>query len=481
LNGMSSISGTLGAARGVCAVLGAVLFGLCVGAPAAQASQSMRMFGYTGTEQSFTVPAGVTSISVQAVGGAGASGDGASGGVGGVGAIVTGDLAVTPGETLYVEVGGDGSGDAGGFAGGFNGGGVGGNNGQTESFAVGAGGGGGASDVRTCSVSASCAGGTLSSRLIVAGGGGGGGEDVHGSSGAATGGSGGAADAAGSNGTTTAAGAGGGGGGVGTSPGGAAGQGGAGMVNDEPGAMGALGVGGAGGSDPECASGAGGGGGVYGGGGGGGDDGCGTNLATGGGGGGGGSSLVPPGGSASPNSGQLDDPSITITYTPAFALTVTRAGSGAGKVTSSPAGISCGAGCKHYFPSGTAVTLTAKAASGSRFAGWSGACTGTGTCKLTMNAGKRVTATFAAIPPPNTTITGAFVDTGKHKATLDFTDSGGVGALHSQCKLDSGSWQSCTSPKTYTGLAHGSHTFEVRAIDSRGQADPTPAKHSFTI
>jgi WD40 repeat protein len=90
-------------------------------------------------------------------------------------------------------------------------------------------------------------------------------------------------------------------------------------------------------------------------------------------------------------------------------------------------------------------------------------------------------ASSASIPPPNTTITRVVIVAGQRKATFDFKGSGGVGAVHFQCKLDSGAWKSCSSPKTYTGLAHGGHTFQVRAIDSRGEADPTPAKHSFTI
>lgn len=99
-----------------------------------------------------------------------------------------------------------------------------------------------------------------------------------------------------------------------------------------------------------------------------------------------------------------------------------------------------------------------------------------------MTATRSVTARFTkVVAPPNTTITGEFVITGKHRATFDFAGSGGVGPLHFQCKVDSGSWKSCTSPVTYTRLSHGSHTFNVRAIDSRGRADPTPAKRSFMI
>jgi hypothetical protein len=76
-----------------------------------------------------------------------------------------------------------------------------------------------------------------------------------------------------------------------------------------------------------------------------------------------------------------------------FKLTVSRAGSG--KVTSLPAGISCGSTCSHAFYSGTVVTLTAVAKPGSVFTGWSGACTGTGQCKVTMNSSRSVKATFA--------------------------------------------------------------------------------------
>ena len=59
-------------------------------------------------------------------------------------------------------------------------------------------------------------------------------------------------------------------------------------------------------------------------------------------------------------------------------LTVAKAGTGSGTVTSSPAGINCGATCSASFPAATVVTLTAAPAAGSTFAGWSGACSGTG-------------------------------------------------------------------------------------------------------
>src|SRR5579864_7889373 len=68
---------------------------------------------------------------------------------------------------------------------------------------------------------------------------------------------------------------------------------------------------------------------------------------------------------------------------------------GSGTVASSPAGISCQPTCTASLAAGTSVKLTALAAKGSYFAGWSGACKGTSnTCQLTMNSSLAVTATF---------------------------------------------------------------------------------------
>jgi hypothetical protein len=76
-------------------------------------------------------------------------------------------------------------------------------------------------------------------------------------------------------------------------------------------------------------------------------------------------------------------------------LTVSPAGTGTGIVTSSPAGIDCGATCQAAYNNGTQVTLTAAPAASSNFTGWSGACSGTGSCVVTVDAAKSVTATFA--------------------------------------------------------------------------------------
>jgi hypothetical protein len=83
-----------------------------------------------------------------------------------------------------------------------------------------------------------------------------------------------------------------------------------------------------------------------------------------------------------------------------FQLTVFATGTGSGAVTSSPAGIACGEACVAKFHTGTAVTLTPTAAAGSEFTGWSGACSGTGACQVTMSEARSVSAGFAPEPPP---------------------------------------------------------------------------------
>jgi hypothetical protein len=95
------------------------------------------------------------------------------------------------------------------------------------------------------------------------------------------------------------------------------------------------------------------------------------------------------------NSGRTGSKAIQVTVqTPTQTLTVATSGNGSGTVGSSPAGINCGATCSHAYATGTGVTLTATPASGSVFSGWSGACSGTGACNVTMSQARSVTATF---------------------------------------------------------------------------------------
>ncbi len=84
------------------------------------------------------------------------------------------------------------------------------------------------------------------------------------------------------------------------------------------------------------------------------------------------------------------DTGVPVTFT----MNVTKSGTGTGTVTSAPAGISCGATCAANFNSGTVVTLTPAATAGSVFTSWSGACTGSGACVVTMSAARSVNAVF---------------------------------------------------------------------------------------
>ncbi|MDI6787839.1 MAG: fibronectin type III domain-containing protein, partial [Planctomycetota bacterium] len=225
-------------------------------------------FDYTGSQQTWIVPAGVTSIQVDVRGAQGTFN-------GGNGARVQTTLSVTPGETLYIYIGGRSV----NYIGGYNGGG-------STGGGLGGGGGGGASDIRQQ--------GTTPTRIVIAGGGGGYGF------GGAVGGAGGQNGTAGDNGT---GGVGGGGGGT-QSAGGSGGNGGG---SGSSGADGSLHIGGTGGHG-SAGAGGGGGGGYYGGGGGGGTS-SGTN-----GGGGGGSSYSAGTGTTYTTGYQSGNGQIIITY-----------------------------------------------------------------------------------------------------------------------------------------------------------------------
>lgn len=96
--------------------------------------------------------------------------------------------------------------------------------------------------------------------------------------------------------------------------------------------------------------------------------------------------------SARASSGALQEASSSPAAS--YTLSATLAGTGTGRITSNPAGISCKPTCKATFQSGTVVTLTATAGKGSIFEGWSGACSGSSSCTLTMNSNQSATATF---------------------------------------------------------------------------------------
>jgi hypothetical protein len=87
--------------------------------------------------------------------------------------------------------------------------------------------------------------------------------------------------------------------------------------------------------------------------------------------------------------------SFTAAPVTTYLLSVSKTGTGSGTVTSDIGGINCGATCSASYASGATVTLAAAAASNSTFTGWSGACTGTASCVVSMSAARSVVAGFA--------------------------------------------------------------------------------------
>jgi hypothetical protein len=82
--------------------------------------------------------------------------------------------------------------------------------------------------------------------------------------------------------------------------------------------------------------------------------------------------------------------------------------------------------------------------------------------------------------PPDTTITsGPPASTANNDASFAFTAS--EPAAFFECQVDGAGFVPCGPPQTYTGLADGNHTFEVRATDFNGNVDTTPATYAWTI
>ena len=91
--------------------------------------------------------------------------------------------------------------------------------------------------------------------------------------------------------------------------------------------------------------------------------------------------------------------------------------------------------------------------------------------------------TVAASPdltPPETTISsGPSGTSSSSSASFGFTSSESGATF--ECRMDAGAWGSCTSPRAYSNLANGSHTFDVRATDAAGNTDATPASRTWTV
>jgi hypothetical protein len=82
--------------------------------------------------------------------------------------------------------------------------------------------------------------------------------------------------------------------------------------------------------------------------------------------------------------------------------------------------------------------------------------------------------------PPDTAITSEPSDPSGGSVSFSFSGTDSTGVSGYDCQLDGSTWQSCSSPRSYT-LASGSHAFQVRARDAAGNVDPTPAADSWSV
>ena len=160
----------------------------------------------------------------------------------------------------------------------------------------------------------------------------------------------------------------------------------------------------------------------------------------------------------------------TPTAGSSFALSVSRTGSGR-VATADGTTIDCGGTCSANFVSGSVVVLTATPSPGGSFTGWSGDCTGTSTCSVTMSAARSVTANFAAIadfPPGGTMPTGWVQASGSNTAWGATTDSAfsGTYALRAGSIADSQ-----FSRVSYTGAFNAGNVSFARRVSSESGYD----------
>lgn len=174
----------------------------------------------------------------------------------------------------------------------------------------------------------------------------------------------------------------------------------------------------------------------------------------------------------------------TVTWTVAFDDPVS--GLSAGNFSLASAGLGGAPQITSVTPSSTAptATWTVTASTGS----------GAGTLGLNLTDDAGLSHSLTNLPfdgqvysvdrvAPDTTITANPTNT-SNSSSASFSFSGsdtGVGVTGFECELDGGGFQACTSPQNYTGLADGSHTFQVRASDGAGNLDLTPATFTWTI
>ena len=154
-------------------------------------------------------------------------------------------------------------------------------------------------------------------------------------------------------------------------------------------------------------------------------------------------------------------------------LTVTLTGAGKGTVTSTPAGLTCtGTTCTGRFAKGTTVKLTATPDSGALFGGWTGQCTGPGSCSPVLNADIAVTAEFTTL---DGTWTGTYSNL-RPNAGCNFNNTGNL-----TMSLTSGATAKSAVNMTGLEIRNLSNCNVVRVVNgASGPTDVTIAGDTMT-
>ncbi len=174
-------------------------------------------------------------------------------------------------------------------------------------------------------------------------------------------------------------------------------------------------------------------------------------------------------------------PSVTAHFTAQHAVSVKKAGSGAGGVVSAPGGLDCGAVCVGFFTDGQTVTLSAVPSGHSTFVGWSGAgCSGTDVCEVEAGeATTTVTANFAhdgadVVTDPTVTFIG------QHVATVHGSvDPNGAAVTRCVVEYGTGPGYGAEQPCAPTSVGNGDAPVAV-GVDLRGLRPGTTYHFRFT-
>ncbi|GAM09006.1 ultraviolet-B receptor UVR8 [Geobacter sp. OR-1] len=164
-----------------------------------------------------------------------------------------------------------------------------------------------------------------------------------------------------------------------------------------------------------------------------------------------------------------------------FPLTIQFGGTGGGAVTVLPAppGIGCSTNCSQSFVEGTMVSVTPVPDQNSAFSSWTGCDSLSGeTCQVTVNSARFVTADFVVAP---TATISATPNNPVNLASAEFAFYSNDQSATFECRLDNAEWAVCATPKSYSALAEGVHTFSVRGVNAAGIRTANPPVWSWTV